>query len=180
MPIAPDDDLTPAERAEVTALSRERLPSPEVEERIVEQLRAHGVIRSVGVVTRSSLRWRVLAAAASIALFVAGFGAGRVSQSAGLSGFTPAGTSGHADQIQRAALDYVRAIAVLADTTVPVAQNDDAREAIVTTLGAVANEVLRVAPDDPLAASILSGLEWRGRTPQTTSATVPARRVAWF
>ncbi len=68
-----DDELTPEEQAALRALPREADPPPALEERVVEALRARNLLAA----RRSPWARRLLQAAAAVALFVAGLGAGR-------------------------------------------------------------------------------------------------------
>lgn len=178
MPTTPED-LSPGERAAFETLSRARSPDPAVEERIMKQLRAGGILRSTGASGAMRTRRTLLAAAAAIAIFFAGFGTGR--SAGGRSADTAVDRGATYERIRNAGLAYVAALSQIPDTTAvesPVTLQQ--REAMVSVLGAVAAEVLRLYPDDPLAASILAGLEWRRRRTDDTPAAAQARRVAWF
>ena len=69
-----DTELTPEERAAFAALPRERAASRLMEERTVGELRRRGLLRR-------ARRPRWMAAAAALALFAGGFGAGWASRS---------------------------------------------------------------------------------------------------
>jgi len=183
------DDLTPAERRAFEQLPRERAPRAALEERVVSALRRRGLLPiPLGAVAsrRRPAPWLVGAVAASLALFAGGFAAGqyfgaRSGAAAALSGVQA--SQGSAAQVaahaERAGALYVAALAALnqvSDSTNPAARAQ-AREVAVNALGAAASEVAQLAPDDPLAAAVLRGMNDRSRGEGPAPST---RSVVWF
>jgi hypothetical protein len=173
------EELTPAERAALDALPRERDPGQLLEERTVRALRNEGLLiaateRPDGTdvlhrETRTRPWWRSVAAvAAGIALFAGGMSVGQA------LGARQTADAFHtvfedrdarlASQVQRAGSDYVDALSTLADTGgATAADSSQALEVALTALWAAANQIVRLAPDDPLTARILQGFEARTR-----------------
>ena len=60
--------------------------------------------------------------------------------------------------------------------------NTQAREVALTALHEAANEVVRIAPNDPVVAKILQGIEQERKQADTRNgkATQPQRNVVWF
>jgi hypothetical protein len=150
-------------------LPREREPGRMLEERTVKALREEGLIAGTQPVARIDVRhrpwWRSAAAiAAGIALFAGGLSVGQmlgVRQTA--DAFQTVFEDGDvllAAQVQRAGSDYVAALAALsAADGGAVADTSQALEVALTALWAAANEIVRLAPDDPVTARILQGFE---------------------
>jgi hypothetical protein len=150
-------------------LPREREPGRMLEERTVKALREEGLIAGAQPVARIDVRhrpwWRSAAAiAAGIALFAGGLSVGQmlgVRQTA--DAFQTVFEDGDvllAAQVQRAGSDYVAALAALsAADGGAVADTSQALEVALTALWAAANEIVRLAPDDPVTARILQGFE---------------------
>lgn len=181
------DELTPVERRALDALSRSRDPRPDLEDRVVHGLQRRGLL-PIPLALRPGRRHLVpwLAAAASLALFAGGFAAGeffgtRSGAAAALSGVEA--TRGSAAQVaahaERAGALYVAALAALnqvTDSTDP-ATRTQARRAAIAALGAAAQEVVLLVPDDPLAAAVVRGLNDRNREQRPAPST---RSVVWF
>ena len=150
-------------------LPREREPGRMLEERTVRALREEGLIAGTQPVARIDVRhrpwWRSAAAiAAGIALFAGGLSVGQMlgaRQTA--DAFQTVFEDGDvllAAQVQRAGSDYVAALAALsAADGGAVADTSQALEVALTALWAAANEIVRLAPDDPVTARILQGFE---------------------
>jgi len=182
------DELTPAERRAYDALPRERVPRAELEDRVVAALQRRGLlpIPLAAVAPRRRLApWLAGAAAAALALFAAGFATGqylgtRSGAAAALSGVQAnASATQVAAHVERAGALYVAALTALnrmSDSTDPRARAV-ARRAALNVLGAAASEMAQIAPDDPLAAAVLRGLDDRSREP---GPAPPTRSVVWF
>ncbi len=173
-------DLTPEERAALGALPCEREPGRMLEERTVKALREEGLLGSAALVRQSAggpsrrdergRPWWMSAAAiaAGIALFAGGLSIG---QALGARQTADAfhtvfeeGDARLASQVQRTGSDYVAALAALAEADGAVAADTgQALEVALTALWAAANEIVRLAPDDPLTARILQGFEARAQ-----------------
>ena len=190
-----DDELTPEERAAFAALPREREPSRLLEERTVRALRERGLVHARTTQPGRRLRfpasWLAGAAAAAVALFMIGLQTG---QSMGRRQATDElvrvvqanNTQQAALQVQQTGSAYVNALsrfASLADSTSPAQsrQAQQGREVAVQMLRAAANELVRISPDDPLAAGILAALD-RGRAQQqpTRADSAGKERMVWF
>jgi hypothetical protein len=182
------DELTPAERRAFEQLPRERSPRATLEERVVGALRRRGLLPIPLAATsprRHALPWLVGAVAASLALFAGGFAAGQYVGARNGAAAVISGVQAHASATQvaahaeRAGALYVAALAALnqvTDSTDPAARAR-ARQVAVNALGAAATEVAELAPDDPLAAAVLRGLDDRTREQRPAPST---RSVVWF
>lgn len=187
-----DDELTPEERAAFAALPREREPSRLLEERTVRALRERGVIRAKAKDAPRRIRfpvsWLVGAAAAAVALFFMGIETGRMlteRQTGRIVGEVVQAKSPQqaAVAVQQTGSAYVTALSrftSLADSASP-AQTRQGREVAVQMLRAAAGELVRMAPDDPLAADILAALD-RARTQARPARgdTTGKDRLVWF
>jgi hypothetical protein len=170
-------ELTAAEREALDALPRETDPGQLLEERTVRALRENGLLatsRASGItvappahsVAHGRPWWRSAAAiAAGIALFAGGMSIGQMLGSRQTAeAFQTVFEEGDvrlASQVQRAGSEYVAALEALADVDGAAADSGQALEVALTALWAAANEIVRLAPDDPLAARILQGFEAR-------------------
>jgi len=183
------DELTPVERRALDALPRERAPHAELEDRVVGALRRRGLL-PIPLALRPSRRhvlpWAVGAVAAALALFAGGFAAGqffgtRSGAAAALGGVqasqrTAVEVAAHAE---RAGALYVAALAALnqVNDSTDAKTRAKARQAALAALGAAASEVAQLAPDDPLAAAVVRGLNDRTREQRPAPST---RSVVWF
>ena len=184
-----DEDLSPEERERMLTLPRELDPDDSLEDRTVRALRAEGLLRSAPArVIRFPLSpvWIGMAAAAAFAMFAGGFGLGSWIEARHT---TQVVTQMHEQDATRAAAlvqqtgsAYVSAMAALASVSEGgksgAASPDLAqgREVAVNALHAAANQLVRIAPEDPLAVRILAGMG-RAARGDSTSAT---DRLVWF
>lgn len=163
-------------------LPREREPGRLLEERTVAALRKRGILTH-----RRSRRLRSArlagAMAASIALFASGVVVGQWLGSRATTSAVIAMQQGDpqrtAAQVQRAGSAYVgalQALAHLSDST-STEVTAQGREVALTALHAAANEVIRIAPNDPIAAEILRGFQ---RVRQQTTQPQHLRQIVWF
>lgn len=178
------DDLNPREREEFAALPREREPSPFLEERTVRALKQRGLIRTQPGRTRFPQPWLGLAAAAAgVAMFASGIALGQwigARQTAGaLAAVYPDQAERAAALVQSTGSDYRAALSGLVDATEAADPEEKrrAREVALAAFWAAASEVVRLAPDDPLAAQILQEFE-RAREGQRAGEGM--RSVVWF
>ena len=182
------DDPTPVERRALDALPRERTPRGELEDRVVMALQRRGLLPiplALRTGRRHALPWLVGAVAASLALFAGGFAAGqylgaRSGAAAALSGVQASGSAAQvAAHAERIGTLYVEALAALNQLTDSTDAPTRARvqQAALRALGAAAGEVAHLAPDDPLAAAVLRGLNERTQEQRPAPST---RSVAWF
>ena len=175
-------ELTPQERGALGALPREREPGRMLEERTVNALRAEGLLGAPGVARRSAdapprrhesgRPWWMSAAAiaAGIALFAGGLsigqGLGARQTADAFQTVFEEGDVRLASRVQRAGSDYVSALSALVEADGDAAAGGDTGQALevaLTALWAAANEIVRLAPDDPLTARILQGFEARAQ-----------------
>jgi len=184
-----NDDLSPGERRAFEELPRERAPRAELENRVVATLQRRGLL-PIPLTSRAGGRrhlapWLVGAAAAALALFAAGFGAGqyvgaRSGAAAAISGVQASGTAAQvAAHVERAGTMYVAALVALnqLSDSADAPTRAKARQAALTALGAAAEEVAHLAPNDPLAAAVLRGLNERSREQGPAPSS---RSVVWF
>lgn len=188
-PLEPnDDELTPQERAAFAALPREREPGRLLEERTVRALRDGGLLHPRRPDAVEALRrirfpaqWIAGAAAACIAMFASGLAVG---QWMGARTTERVATEMRAQSAQQTAAlvqqtgnAYVAALSRLAaDTTSP-----QTKEAAVQALRAAADQVVRIAPDDPVASGILAGYDRaKAQQIQPQGAARGKERVVWF
>ncbi len=164
----------------VDALPREGGPGDLLEERTVRALRAAGLLGRRRIVGRASI---IGAAAAAVALFASGLAAGQWigSRNAAqmLVAQRNAGLQQTAAVVERTGSAYVAALAALAESQQSRTSTDAlyARETAMSTLHEAANQMVRLAPNDPVAVGILQGLDQATvRTPERPKA----RRVIWF
>lgn len=181
-------DLTPAEREAFASLARHADPARDLEDRTVALLQARGLLAvplrpALAPPRRVQPAWLVGAIAASLALFASGIAVGQFlgARSATLAAAVGAGTTvaERAQHVERTGSEYVAALSALlqdADSA-DAASNERAREAALTVLAAAAEEVSRLAPNDPLAAAVLRGLTERRRAGQPSPST---RTVVWY
>lgn len=171
-------ELTAAEREALAGLPRERDPGRLLEERVVRALRGEGILASRGARTadtsygrpsRGHSWWRAAAAAAAaVALFAGGLSVGQaMGARQTVDAFQTVFEEGDAllaARVQRAGSDYVASLVALSEADGKlVADTSQALEVALTALWAAANEIVRLAPDDPLSARILQGFEARAR-----------------
>ena len=180
------DGLTPDEREAIGALPRERVPSPFLEERTVRALRERGLIRPG--TKRVGLRrpWMAAAAAAAaVALFASGLAAGQwigSRQTAdALAAVYPDPADRAAALVQTTGSAYTAALGRLVEATAAADTQEvqRAREVALAALWAAASEVVRLAPEDPLAVQILQEFE-RARGESSASDSAGSRNVVWF
>ena len=191
-----DGQLTPEERAAFAALPREREPSRLLEERTVRALRDDGTIQAPARAGRGArsfrfpAAWMAGAAAAAVAIFMIGLNAGRTlgarETMANVATLVEAkSTKQAAVAVQQTGSAYVSALsrfATLADSAGSnPAQTQQGREVAVQMLRAAAGELVRISPDDPLAAGILAALD----RAKTQGARAPGdsagkERTVWF
>ena len=83
--------------------------------------------------------------------------------------------------MQRAGTDYVAALAALAERSAERAEVPaQGREVARTALLAAAEQMVRLAPDDPVTTEILLSLQRAERGSRGTDETDGRRWVAWF
>jgi hypothetical protein len=176
-PAGPDDDRDPERIEALQDLPRLAEPSRLLEERTVRALRGRGLLRPAPSRPLVAVTpWRAAAAlAACLVLFVGGFALGRLQAAR-----SPGGRDG-VRLVERQSSAYVEALGSLAQHAAGAGPEAAARAHLVarTTLAAAAEQLVRLAPDDPLATRLLQALETTSGVAPDSSA-VAARRVVWF
>ena len=189
-----DDELTPDERVRMLALPRELDPDDSLEERTVRALRAEGLLRRAPAkIVRFTLSplWLGAAAAACLVIFGGGFFFGSWMESRHttevVSAMHQQDATRAAALVQQTGSAYVSAMAALAaytenkqqqtnpQATTNAADLAQGREVAVNALHAAANQLVRIAPEDPLAVRILAGMN--SAKHDTTGGT---DRTVWF
>jgi len=188
-----EDDLTHDERARMRALPRELDPDDSLEERTVRALRAEGLLRHAPAkIVRFPLSplWLGAAAAACFVIFGGGFFFGSWIEARHTTQVVTELHQQDAKQaaalVQQTGSAYVSAMSALASYAETKQQSNpqaastreiaQGREVAVNALHAAANQLVRIAPEDPLAVRILSGMNQAARK-DTTGAT---DRLVWF
>jgi hypothetical protein len=181
-----EDDLTPDLRNELAALPRERDPGRLLEERTVRALRERGMIEAPagGRVRRIPRAWLGGAVAAGIALFASGLALGQWMGTRATAQVVAASRAPDTRQaalvVQQTGSAYVQAMARFAELSdsASAGQTAEGREVAARMLRAAADELLRIAPDDPLASAVLAGFQ-RADSAQT-AGTAGKQGVVWF
>lgn len=166
-------------------LPREALPSAMLEERTVRELRARGILRRKRTIP---VVWLAGSIAASLALFATGVVVGqymttRTTVSA-LAKMQDPDAATVAANVQRTGTAYVQALEALV-TVAHQNQNGgqdmpQAREVALTALHEAANEVVRLAPNDPVVAKILQGIEQERKQNPPARNGRTERQIVWF
>jgi hypothetical protein len=182
-----EDDLTPDLRTELAALPRERDPGRLLEERTVRALRERGLIEAPaagGRVRRIPRAWLGGAAAAGIALFASGLAVGQWMGTRAtvqvVEAARAADTRQAAQVVQQTGSAYVQALSRFAELSdsASAGQTAEGREVAASILRAAADELVRIAPDDPLAGAVLAGFA-RADSAQA-ARTGEEQRTVWF
>jgi hypothetical protein len=181
-----DDDLSAHEREALRELPRAVAPPARLEERTVRALRSRGLLHPPAPLRFPiTPAWAGAAAAAALAIFAGGFAIGQWAESRNTTELLVAmherDAARAAAEVQRAGSAYVNALSTLAAVA---ASADPAnthavqqgREVAVNALTAAADQMVRLAPNDPLSARILQAMDEEARR-DTTSAQ---SRLAWF
>jgi hypothetical protein len=129
--------------------------------------------------------WWAAGLAASIALFACGVVTGQWlgtrQTAAALVAQQQASLEGMTALLERTGGEYVSALARLAETDVSSgAPQEQARDVALQMLYAAANEVVRLAPNDPVAAKILQGFDHASVRATSSEGGAPRRQIIWF
>ena len=182
-----EDELTPGLRDALQSLPRERDPGRMLEERTVRALRDRGVLQppaAGGRVRRITAAWVGGAVAAGIALFAGGLTMGQwMGARATMEGLEAAraqDTRQAALVVQQTGSAYVQALSRFAELTdsAQAPQAVEGREVAARMLRAAADEMVRIAPDDPLASAVLA--EFQRADSAKTARPGNKQRVVWF
>lgn len=185
------DDLSDREREELGALPRESSPRDALEERVVSALRREGLLRAAAILRLPiTPAWIGAAVAASLILFTGGFALGGWLESRRTTDVLvrmherdTQTVAAAAAAVQRTGSAYVSALSALAafadSSDAPPASVAEGREVAANALHAAASQLVRLAPEDPLAVRILQGLDRAARR-DTTAANDRSRLTVWF
>jgi len=183
------DGLGQAEREAFSRLPREAAPPADLEDRTVALLRRAGHLPTPlaarrGVAPAARAPWWIGGAvAAGLALFASGIAVGQYLGTRNAEQLVRATGRESAEElaahVQRAGVLYTTALAALSQ--LPDSGNAAARDSVrvvaLRVLGQAAQEMALIAPDDPLAAAVLRGLNQRSRE---NGPTAPSRSVVWY
>lgn len=169
----------------IRELPLDAAPSALLEERTVRELRSRGLLRRRRSFPTS---WLVGSVAASIALFATGVVVGQWLGTRNtintVAEFAQNGTAATAAaHVQETGTAYVQALEALvtsANQNQGQSPSPQAREVALTALHAAANEVVRLAPNDPVATKILQGIEQARRQAQPLEERDAGRKIVWF
>jgi hypothetical protein len=190
-----NDELTAAERERFESLPREMMPSRLLEERIVSELRARGHLGEEQPVRRPTWRrsWNpfplAAAAAAGVALFASGLAVGQWlgarHTAETMLALQRQDSANAAAAIQRTGSAYLSALGAVAQASASSDPKEVARARVAAQniLHEAANEMVRLAPDDPVSAHILQGFD--KVQPASIKGTVPPssdgkKSLVWF
>lgn len=182
-----EEDLTPDLRARLSALPRDVDPGGLLEERTVRALRERGLIEAPaagGRIRRIPRAWLGGAAAAGIALFATGLATGQWmgarAAAEAVQATRAADTRQAALAVQQTGTAYVQAMSRFAELSdsASAGQTAQGREVAARMLRAAADELVRIAPDDPLASAVL-GVFQRADSAQAARAG-EKQGVVWF
>jgi hypothetical protein len=159
-------ELTAQEKKALKELKRDRVPSDLLEERVISALHGRGFLTQPRRRVIESTAWRYMAAAAAcLALIVAGFILGRWTgsrQSLDIdNGIQVSDGFSVAASVQQTGTAYFQALQQLAHVPSD-ADNDQekqGREVALTTLCTAADQVARLVPKDVLSGQLLASLD---------------------
>lgn len=186
-----DENLTAEEQKAFAALPREAMPSRLLEERVIVELRSRGYLGHRNAM-RGGWKWLPIgaAAAASIALFASGLAVGQWlgarHTAIAMLELQRRDAQNAAAAVERTGSAYLSALGVLAQASASADPNEvaRARAAAQSVLHQAADEMVRIAPDDPVSAQILKGLDVARREQvQATAASAQKRdkqHLVWF
>lgn len=167
----------------VRELPLDVMPSAFLEERTVKELRSRGLLRRQRWLPAS---WLVGSVAASIALFAMGVVVGQwlgtrsTIETVASIASTPAAAAANVQQTGTAYVQALEALVNAANAQGQPQQSAQAREVALTALHAAANEVIRLAPNDPVAMKILQGIEQAKLQAQPRDERDSSRKIVWF
>ncbi|MBW3572312.1 MAG: hypothetical protein KY467_14520 [Gemmatimonadetes bacterium] len=181
-----DREMTPELRSRLAALPRERDPGRLLEERTVRALRQRGLVETPvagGRVRRLRIAWLGGAMAAGIALFASGIAVGQWMGTRATAQVVQAVQAQNDRQaallVQQTGSAYVDALGQLAAMSDSgQAAPAEGREVATRIMRAAADELIRIAPDDPIAGAVLAGFQ-RADSARATG-TGQKQRVVWF
>lgn len=166
-------------------LPAEKMPSALLEERTVNELKRRGLLRKKKWSIPTA--WLVGSVAASLALFATGVVVGQYMGTRNAIGVVASiqhnDAAAAAANVQQTGTAYVQALEALvtaAHQNPSRGPDTQARQVALTALHEAANEVVRLAPNDPVVANILRALEQEKKQSQTRNGRAPKREIVWF
>jgi hypothetical protein len=171
-------------REAIRELQREREPGEMLEERTVHALRSRGVLSASARGLRWS--WLIAGAAASLALFACGVVTGQWLSDRNtaemLAAQQRATLAEKANIVEQTGSAYVAAMTRLAEAnaTPGTAETLEARRTALQMLHLAANEVVRLAPNDPIAVKILQGFDQHAAQQTPVEKRERRRQIVWF
>jgi hypothetical protein len=153
-----------------------------LEERTVRELRRRGLLQRKRAIPTA---WWTGSIAASIALFVTGMVVGQYLAGRNTARIVAAAKNSveSVESVRQTGNAYVQALEALVDAA-PQSQNRQdsthARDVALTALHQAANEVVRLAPNDPVVAKIIQGIEQEKKQNQTRNGRSTDRNIVWF
>jgi hypothetical protein len=185
MPESESDEEWEGIMKQVRQLPDELAPSALLEERTVRELRRRGLLRRKH---SFSIGWVAGSIAASLALFATGVVVGQYLGTRTTVGVVAQlqhnDAAAAAAQVQQTGTAYVHALEALVtaarQNSSSGQDNSQAREVALTALHEAANEVVRLAPNDPVVAKILQGIEQERQQSQARNGRSADRQIVWF
>lgn len=188
-----DDELTAAERERFESLPREMMPSRLLEERIVSELHTRGYLGESQHARRPAWRrtWNpfplAAAAAAGVALFASGLAVGQWlgarHTAETMLALQRQDSANAAAAIQRTGSAYLSALGAVAQASASSDPKEVARARVAAqnVLHEAANEMVRLAPDDPVSAHILQGFDKADKTrvPAAAASSDGKKSLVW-
>lgn len=168
-------------------LPAEAMPSALLEERTVRELRRRGLLHTKRMFSFSPA-WLAGAVAASLALFATGVVVGQYVGTRNTAGVVAqiqykTDAAAASAQVQQTGTAYVQALEALVNAArqnQSTAQDAQVREVALTALHQAANEIVRLAPNDPVVAQILQGIEQERKQTQARKGRSSDRQIVWF
>jgi hypothetical protein len=167
-------------------LPNEKMPSMMLEERTVRELRRRGLLRKQRTIPAA---WLTGTIAASLALFATGVIVGQYMGTRSAAKVVAQvqqnqSATAAAAQVQQTGAAYVQALEALVNAArqSPNRAQDasQALEVALTALHEAASEVVHLAPNDPVVAQILQGIEQEKKQSQARNGRQPQRNIVWF
>jgi hypothetical protein len=165
-------------------LPEDSAPSALLEERTVRELRRRGLLRRKRSIPAA---WLAGSVAASLALFATGVVVGQLlatrSAVTAVAQLQQQDAVAAAAHVQQTGTAYVQALEALVNAARSQNNGQDprvARDVALTALHQAANEVVRLAPNDPVVAKILQGIEQERQQSQTRTGRPSDRQIVWF
>lgn len=177
-----EDELPPELLSALRGLPREREPGRLLEERTVRALRESGLVQAAAPrgIRRVPAAWISGAVAASLALFASGVAVGQWLGGRATAEVVNAVQARNDQQaamlVQQTGTAYVQALRHFAAMDSAGAADPQGREVAAHMLRAAAGQMVRIAPNDPVAGAVMAS------HPKTDTAAAhrAGQQVLWF